>query len=307
MIGLDDLVAKGLVDQNVELGSLTTYKFGGPARYLSEVESEAELQELGSVLDDEPILVIGRGSNLVISDRGFDGVVVRLGPGLAQIDVADDGRVTAGGSAALPQLARRSAKAGRGGLEWCVGVPGSVGGAVRMNAGCHGSETAQWLVEARVISLRGGEATARTSRDLELSYRHSNLRSDEVVSSAVFDTVERTSQAAEAEIRRITAWRKERQPGGTFNAGSVFKNPPGDSAGRIIDSLGLKGFQVGGASVSERHANFFVAEPQASAQDVFNLVWAVRRTVGEKADVWLEPEIMFAGEFELSPDEEVGS
>ncbi len=176
-----------------------------------------------------------------------------------------------------------------------------------MNAGCHGSETAEWLIEATVISLRGGAASARSPEDLELSYRHSNLASDEVVAGAVFRSSEATRQAAEAEIRRITAWRKENQPGGTFNAGSVFKNPTGDFAGRLIDSLDLKGFRVGGASVSERHANFFVAEPEASAQDVFNLVWAVRRVVGERAGIWLEPEIMFAGDFEASPDKEAGS
>ncbi|MDH3425649.1 MAG: UDP-N-acetylmuramate dehydrogenase, partial [Acidimicrobiia bacterium] len=255
---LDDLVARGLVAENVVLGSLTTYKFGGPARYFAEATSEADLVELGLALGDESIVVIGRGSNLVIADRGFDGVAVRLGSGLAQIEVGDDGQIRAGGAASLPQLARTSAKAGRGGLEWCVGVPGSVGGAVRMNAGCHGSETSQWLVEASVVNLRGGDVTTRTPQELDLSYRHSNLRSDEIVTGTVFRTVESTITDAEAEIRRITAWRKEHQPGGTLNAGSVFKNPPGDFAGRLIDSLGFKGLEVGGASVSDRHANFFV-------------------------------------------------
>ena len=303
---LDDLVARGLVAENVVLGSLTTYKFGGPARYFAEPASEADLVELGMALGDEPIVVIGRGSNLVIADRGFDGVAVRLGTGLGQIEVSTDGRIRTGGAASLPQLARTSAKAGRGGLEWCVGVPGSVGGAVKMNAGCHGTETSQWLVEASVVDLRSGDVRTRTAQELDLSYRHSNLRSDDVVASAVFRTVESTVADAEAELRRITAWRKENQPGGTLNAGSVFKNPPGDSAGRLIDSLGLKGFGVGGASVSDRHANFFVAAPEASAQDVFDLVWAVRRLVGEESDVWLQPELVFAGEFEPCPDQEAG-
>ena len=115
--------------------------------------------------------MIGRGSNLVIADRGFDGIAVRLGTGLAHIEIANDGEIRAGGAASLPQLARTSAKEGRGGLEWCVGVPGSVGGAVRMNAGCHGSETSQWLVEASVVNLRGGDVRTRTPQELDLSYR----------------------------------------------------------------------------------------------------------------------------------------
>lgn len=304
VVTLARLVDRGLVTENFGLSGLTTYRFGGPARYFSEVNSEAELIEIASVSGDLPMLVVGRGSNLVIADAGFDGMVLHLGPGFGEMEFDHD--VTAGGAVSLPVLARRCAKEGRGGLEWCVGVPGSVGGAVRMNAGCHGSEIADSLITARVVDLRAGSGADLTTEDLQLSYRHSRLFSHEVVVGARFRVVETDPASSEAEIRRITAWRKENQPGGTLNAGSVFKNPSGDAAGRIIDSLGLKGFAIGSAAVSDRHANFFVAGEEATAQDVYELVWAVRRKVGEATGIWLEPEVRFEGEFAPAPDAQAG-
>lgn len=301
---LAGLVDRGLVIENFGLAGLTTYRFGGPARYFGEVNSESELIEIASAATDLPVLVVGRGSNLVVADAGFEGMVIHLGPGFGEIQFDHD--VIAGGAVSLPVLARRCAKEGRGGLEWCIGIPGSVGGAVRMNAGCHGSEVADNLIAARVVDLRVGSAADLSSHDLQLSYRHSRLLQHEVVVNARFRTVDVDPASSEAEIRRITAWRKENQPGGTLNAGSVFKNPSGDAAGRIIDSLGLKGFAIGGAAVSDRHANFFVAGEQATAQDVYELVWAVRRKVGEATGVWLEPEVRFEGEFAPAPDAGAG-
>lgn len=151
-----------------------------------------------------------------------------------------------------------------------------------------------------------GERSTRTPSDLELGYRSSNLGSDQIVTSARFATSPCTRPEAEARIREITRWRKQHQPGGTFNAGSVFKNPSGDAAGRLIDETGLKGFRCGGVAVSEIHANFFTADEDATAQDVWDLVWAVRRRVGEATGVWLVPEIRFAGAFEERGGEATG-
>lgn len=297
-----DLTERGVVTAGVSLAGSTTYKFGGAAAWLAEPSSLSELQAVIEAFAGTNVLMLGRGSNLVVADKGFDGLVVRLGSGFAEIEVAGN-RVRAGGAVSLPVLARTAVQQGRGGLEWCVGVPGSVGGAVRMNAGCHGSDVAECLKTADVIDLRDGSTRSLTAEDMELAYRSSNLTEHDAVVEATFVTSEIDPEDGASEIRRITQWRREHQPGGTLNAGSVFKNPPGDAAGRIIDDAGLKGLARGGVRVSERHANFFEADPGASAQDVYDLVWAVRKLVGDKTGVWLEPEVRFAGKFEPSPDE----
>jgi len=296
---LSALVERGRVEERVPLGPLTTYKFGGPARYLVTVEDASDAALVADLVAETGlrVLVLGRGSNLVVSEAGFGGVVVRAGAGLAVIEVGPDGIVDTGAAAPLPRVARDSARRGRGGLEFFTGIPGSVGGAVRMNAGCHGSDTATWMIEAVVVDLGGGGARVATPTDLEMAYRSTNLSDTDFVVSARFRTVERAREEAEETIREITRWRREHQPGGTLNAGSVFKNPPGDAAGRIIDDVGLKGLTVGGARVSPRHANFFEAERGATAADVHALVMEVRRRVADATGIVLELEIRFVGDF----------
>lgn len=169
-----------------------------------------------------------------------------------------------------------------------------------MNAGGHGSDTAGWLLNAKVLDRLTSTTREVTVEDLEMAYRHSNLTPTDVVIEASFRTVAQDSETGTRLMREVTQWRKQHQPGGTLNAGSVFKNPAGDSAGRIIDSLGLKGLRCGGASVSRRHANFFVADHTATAQDVYDLVGAVRSRVGEATGIWLEPEVRFVGGFDAA-------
>ncbi|HSM01914.1 MAG TPA: UDP-N-acetylmuramate dehydrogenase [Acidimicrobiia bacterium] len=293
------LVERGKVTVDASLAPLTTYKLGGPARYLVVVDDEDDLRLASGLASEEglPLVTLGRGSNMVVADVGFPGVVVRPGPGLSWWEAAGDDAIRAGSGMPLPLLARETGRAGLGGLEFFTGIPGSVGGAVRMNAGCHGSEVADWLVEARVMDLGTGEVSERTPTDLEMSYRHSSLTDDHFVVSARFRTIARDPSDAEEAIREITRWRREHQPGGTLNAGSVFKNPPGDSAGRVIDAAGLKGLRIGGAQVSERHANFFIAHDGATASDLHRLVIEVQRRILDEVGVELVPEIRFLGEF----------
>ncbi len=293
MSGLDRLAALGVVVADADLASLTTYRFGGPARYLAEPPDRVQLQQVIEARAHEPVLVLGRGSNLVIADSGFDGLVIRLTGEFERIDI-EDGVAVAGGAAWLPSVARQSVEAGRSGLEFFVGIPGSVGGAVRQNAGGHGSETRDWLESADLVD--GGVSSAGPG-ELDLSYRHSNIRSDQVVIGARFRTEPGDVAVGRELIASIVRWRKEHQPPAVYNAGSVFRNPPEDSAGRIIDSLGLKGLSVGGARVSDKHANFFVASPDASAGDVYRLVQLIRDIVRERAGVELHPEIQFVGDF----------
>jgi UDP-N-acetylmuramate dehydrogenase len=299
-VSLTELLASDLVRCDHSFSGMTTYKFGGPARWYAEIGTEGELMRVLAARRGEaeppPVFVLGRGSNVVVSDQGFDGLVIRLVGDFNSISL-EEAVIRAGAGVPLPVLARYCASISRGGLEFYVGIPGTVGGAVVMNAGGHGSDTSEWLLDATLIDMATAEKRTAGPGELGLSYRRSAVSPNEIVIGARFRTVERAPGEGEQLMREITAWRRAHQPGGTFNAGSVFKNPPGDAAGRIIDAAGLKGVRCGGAAVSERHANFFVAEEGATAQDVFDLVNMVRSEIRQRTGVDLQPEIRFIGEF----------
>jgi UDP-N-acetylmuramate dehydrogenase len=281
--------------RDVPLGPLTTYRVGGPAARFAVVESREELAEVRDAVigAGSPVLVVGRGSNLLVADRGFAGIAVKLGDAFSEIEL--DGTVArAGGAVSLPVLARKTAAASLTAFEWAVGVPGSVGGAVRMNAGGHGSEMREVLLDVDLIDLAGGRDGTVVAADLDLSYRHSNVRATEVVVGARLQLAMGDRIASEREITEIVRWRREHQPGGQ-NAGSIFTNPPGDSAGRLIDKSGLKGFRVGSAHVSTKHANFFQADEGGSADDVRALIDEVRRRVRETTGVDMVPELQMVG------------
>jgi UDP-N-acetylmuramate dehydrogenase len=293
--------------EGASFAELNTYRVGGPVAVLVRVHDVAALATVaGAARRHQPrLLVIGRGSNLLVSDAGFSGLVVVLEGDFEKIDVPARGAgqevslVRAGGAVPLPVLARRAAAGGLAGLEFYVGIPGSVGGAVRMNAGGHGRETVEVLRRAWVLDLLDADAppTAleRDVADLELDYRRSNLRPSEVVTAAEFTVTGDDPAACEARVAEIVRWRREHQPGGQ-NAGSVFRNPPGDSAGRLIDAAGLKGLRIGGAVVSEKHANFFQADAGATARDVLDLVAEVQRRVAKASGVELVPELHVVGD-----------
>jgi len=292
--------------EGASFAELSTYRVGGPVAVLVRAKDVDALTTVAEAARRHRprLLVIGRGSNLLMSDSGFSGLVVVLEGDFEGIDVPGVGEneppaVRAGGAVPLPVLARRAAAGGLAGLEFYVGIPGSVGGAVRMNAGGHGRETVEVLRRAWVLDLldRGGDPTAspRDVVDLELGYRHSNLRPSEVVTAAEFTATADDPAACEARVAEIVRWRREHQPGGQ-NAGSVFRNPPGDSAGRLIEAAGLKGLRVGGAVVSDKHANFFQAEAGATARDVLDLVAEVQRRVAKTSGVELVPELHVVGD-----------
>ncbi|HVM10036.1 MAG TPA: UDP-N-acetylmuramate dehydrogenase [Acidimicrobiales bacterium] len=287
---------EGLADRDVPIGPLTTYRVGGRARLFVRASDEGDLVRVRDAVaaSGVDVLVIGKGSNLLVADRGFPGLVVALGEAFAEMEILDGARVRAGGAVSLPVLARRTAAAALTGFEWAVGVPGSVGGAVRMNAGGHGSETREALVSVRVIDLAGGRDGEIPARDLDLGYRHSNVSSSEVVVWADLQLAPGDRAQSERTISEIVRWRREHQPGGQ-NAGSIFTNPPGDSAGRLIDAAGLKGFAKGSAHVSPKHANFFQAQEGGSADDVRALILEVRRRVAEATGVDLVPELRMVG------------
>lgn len=290
------LVDDGVLEGDVPLGPLTTYKAGGPARWFATIGSRSELDRLiaTGLAAELPTLVLGRGSNLVVADSGFEGLVVKLTDDFVSVDI-DGLDVTAGGATPLPRLARAAVDGGVLGLEFFVGIPGSVGGAIRQNAGCFGVETVDRLRVALIVDLRDGVERRERGEDLDFAYRHSNVSAHDLVVEATFTGHGGEPDQGRELMREITRWRRDHQPGGTLNAGSVFKNPSDVTAGQLIDDLGLKGLSVGDVSVSDKHANFFVAGPQATGEDIYRLVQLVKDTVLERAGTILEPEIQFVG------------
>ena len=286
-----------LGERGAPLGPLTTYRVGGPAAILARIGSADDLRVVhrAVAVSGLPVLVVGRGSNLLVADRGFPGLAVALGAYALEIEV-DGSEVVAGGAVSLPVLARKTVAAGLTGLEWAVGVPGSVGGGVRMNAGGHGSDIASTAVGVRVFDLRSGEDCAVPASALGLRFRGSDLADHQVVVSARFALAPGDRVASEAELAEIVHWRREHQPGGQ-NAGSVFVNPvPGQlSAGEVIDGLGLRGLRIGTAEVSPKHANFIQADEGGSADDVRALMAAVRARVLDARGIALRSEIRQIG------------
>lgn len=294
------------------LGPLTTYGVGGPAALHVEIEGPDDLEAVrrtwrrhGPEFGTPPaVFVLGRGSNLLVADEGFEGIVVHLGAGFATVDLPPTGGalshvdgpavVRAGAAVTLPVLARRVADAGWSGLSWAVGVPGSVGGAVRMNAGGHGSDMASCLVRYSWVDLFGDAGGTDVVSRLSYGYRSSSVTASEVVVAAELAVTPGSAEQEQEAVAAIVRWRREHQPGGS-NAGSVFTNPEGDSAGRLIEAAGLKGFRMGTARVSEKHANFIQADKDGRADDVHALMAYVRDVVSRQSGVVLRAEVRLLG------------
>ncbi len=287
-----------LVVRSAPLGTRTTYRVGGPAALLAEVVDEQSLERVASAVHDSGIevLMLGNGSNLLVADRGFSGLAIHLGGTFGDLVIDDEsGAITAGAAVACPVLARRSVAGGVGGLEWAVGIPGTVGGAVTMNAGGHGAEMEANLVSARVVDLARATDAWRARRDLDCSYRHTNVHSGEIVVEARLQGLPGANSTESTEmLEEIVSWRRTHQPGGR-NCGSVFTNPAGDSAGRIIDAAGLKGLRYASAVVSTKHANFIQVDSGGNAGDVRALIEIVRATVARSFGIELVTELRMVG------------
>jgi len=283
------------IERNVALGELTTYRSGGKCSLYIEVGSASDLRAVAKQTKGHqyPITALGKGSNLLVADSGFDGLVLKLGTAFTSI-VIEKNRAIAGGASNLPVVARKTVASGLTGFEWAVGVPGSIGGAVRMNAGGHGSNMSMSVERVEGVNLNSGEWYSYNRNELEFGYRESSISGEEVVSEVVLGLEIGDLATSETELSEIVRWRIENQPGGQ-NAGSVFTNPSGDSAGRLIDAAGCKGLRIGSAHVSEKHANFIQVDSGGSSGDVLALIEEIRNRVIAHFGVELTPENHFLG------------
>lgn len=303
LTALREAVDPARINAHVSLAPYTTLRVGGPATAMVRAHDLEDLRAIAQVTRtlDVPWLVIGKGSNLLVADQGWPGVAIVLGRGLRGVHISG-GEVLAGAAEPMPALSVRVARHGLAGLAFGVAIPGTVGGAVRMNAGAHGGEIRQILTWAEVARMRRGGAIERWDCDqLGYSYRHSELPADAIVVRAGF-ALEQADAARIADgMAGMRRWRREHQPINEPSCGSVFRNPPGDSAGRLIEAAGLKGLRMGGAQVSLRHANFITVEPGARADDVHAIIRTAQHRVREAFGVELRTEVVLAG-FDLRSD-----
>jgi UDP-N-acetylmuramate dehydrogenase len=286
------------VRADVPMAPLTTFRVGGPAGLYLEPESEDDLAAAGRAIVEAgiPVVVLGRGSNVLVADGGFPGLVLRLGRSY-RWSARDGDHLTAGGAMPLPAMSGVALRHSLAGLEFGVAIPATLGGAVRMNAGAHGHEMAEVLDSMEVYRLREGSAVTIRPAEAGFSYRRSFLGQDAVVIGARLRLNLGDPAAIRARMDEARAWRRATQPLAEPNCGSVFKNPPGDHAARLIEAAGAKGRRAGGAAVSTKHANFIVTEPGARAADVVALIEEVRSLVEAHDGVRLESEVQLVGTF----------
>ncbi len=286
---------RGRLKANAPLSDITWFRVGGPAQVLFTPADEDDLAYFFSGLSAEvPVTIIGLGSNLLVRDGGIPGVVIRLGRGFGHIVVEDGHRVRAGSAVPDVKVARAAADAGIAGLSFYRGIPGSIGGALRMNGGAHGRETKDVLVEARAVD-RSGKVHVLSNADMGFSYRHCGVPDGLIFSEALFQGEKGVRAEIQAEMNEVAEYREQAQPVKARTGGSTFKNPPGRSAWELIDAAGCRGLRIGGASVSEKHCNFLINEGGASGAEIEELGETVRARVKENSGVELEWEIRRLG------------
>src|SRR6185503_426224 len=285
---------RGRLIANQPLGEFTWFRVGGPAQALLMPEDENDLAYvLGNLPNDIPVTVIGAGSNLIVRDGGVAGVVIRLGRGFNGIGTDEKQRVTTGTAVLDVMVARAAQKAGIAGLAFLSGIPGTIGGALRMNGGAYGGETKDILVEARGVD-RAGNLRTFSNADMGFSYRHCSVPEDVIFTTAVFQGKAGDPEQIAAEMTAIKEKREASQPRNR-TGGSTFKNPAGDNAWKVIDEAGCRGLKVGDAQVSELHCNFLINLGRASAADIETLGETVRERVKAQSGVDLEWEIKRIG------------
>ncbi len=297
----------GQVRLGESLRSHCTYRVGGAATAFVSVTSVADLEVIRQNTPAEvPFLTVGAGSNLLVSDSGFPGIVLQLNEDFGSVEIhepsspTDRVRVIVGGACLLPRVARQLVAANLTGFEWAVGVPGTIGGAVRMNAGGHGSDMAASVRSVSVYNMTTGGPRQWSGSECGFGYRSSAITAHDVVLFAELELQLGDGDEGKRELGQIVAWRRANQPGGQ-NAGSVFANPPDDSAGRLIDEAGLKGHRIGTAVVSDKHANFIQADPNGSAEDVAALIRYIQEKIHARYGIELHVENRLVG-FSPTPE-----
>jgi UDP-N-acetylmuramate dehydrogenase len=286
---------RGRLSANVALADITWFRVGGPAEVLFTPADEADLAYfLGRLPAATPIFVIGLGSNLLVRDGGVPGVVIRLGRGFAHTRSEPEHRLRAGAAVPDVKLARAAADAAVAGLAFYRGIPGSIGGALRMNAGAHGRETRDVLVEARAVD-RQGRSHLLAPADMAFSYRHCGVPEDWIFTEALYQGSPGTSAEIQKAMAEVADYREANQPINQRTGGSTFKNPPGSSAWQLIDQAGCRGLRIGAAKVSEMHCNFLINDGGATAEDIERLGETVRARVKAACGVTLHWEIIRRG------------
>lgn len=295
---LRSLLGSGNVIEDCPMAKYTSFKCGGNAALFAVCESEEALGKTLSLIEEKnlPFLFIGNGSNMLFTDAGFPGLVVKLGEAFEAVSVSGT-CITAGAGALLSVISRAAAAEGLTGLEFASGIPGSLGGAVFMNAGAYGGEMKHVLVSVRAMD-RKGRVFEIPAEDLDLSYRHSCFEENGMVILSAKLRLEKGDKAAiDAKIKELTLQRTTKQPVAYPSAGSFFKRPEGYFAGKLVQNAGLKGLSVGGAQVSALHAGFVINKGGATATDVIDLMKIVQETVMDKFGVLLEPEVRIIGKY----------
>ncbi|HLX37977.1 MAG TPA: UDP-N-acetylmuramate dehydrogenase [Candidatus Binataceae bacterium] len=282
---------------NQSLAEFTSFRIGGPADLFIIVENEDELMRVkrAAYLAGVPTFCLGHGTNLLVSDRGIRGAVVRLGEGFNKISI-DDVRVTAGAAVDFGELVESVVERGLEGLEFGEGIPGTVGGGLVMNAGAFGGEIAKVVTLVRGVTEEG-EARALTPDEVNFAYRRTNLPRHFIITRVDFELHHGDREALRARVLEVRGKRSARQPRGVPNAGSIFKNPPGNFAGRLLEAAGMKGHRIGDAAFSDLHANFIVNLGAACASDVSALIEMARAKVKDHSGVLLEPEVKLVGDW----------
>jgi UDP-N-acetylmuramate dehydrogenase len=293
--------AEERLHRDFPLAPLTTFRIGGPAALYLEAQDESDLLVAGKAVTEGriPWTVIGKGSNVLIADRGFPGLVIRLGRGFRWA-AREGSRVRAGGAMPLPALANVALAHSLAGLEFGVAIPATLGGAVRMNAGAHHRSMDEVLETIDLMILPTGERRALAASAAGFRYRRSGLPEGSVVVAASAALQPGKREDIRALMDEARAWRRSTQPLAEPNCGSVFKNPIDDHAARLVEAAGAKGLELGGAVVSTKHANFIVARPGASAADVRGLIGEIQQRVADQFGIRLETEVQFVGNFDDS-------
>lgn len=286
---------RGRLEANRPMRDITWFRVGGPAQVFFTPADESDLAYfLGGIDPALPVTVVGVGSNLLVRDGGVPGVVIRMGRGFSLIRPEDDYRIRVGAAVPDARLAQAAAEAGIAGLAFYRGIPGMIGGALRMNAGAHGGETKDVLVKARAVD-RKGCLHVLTNADMHYTYRHCGVPDDYIFTEALFQGEGGDPEEIAAAMREVVEYREAKQPIKSFTGGSTFKNPLGHSSWKLIDAAGCRGLRVGGAHVSEMHCNFLINDANATAEDIERLGETVRKRVKSTSGILLEWEIKRIG------------